>query len=108
LRGFYHDEKRPTGWNNTAFESVGMPHVLWELQGEQVMGPDHKLTLAKPGKLSPKEYDDAVGDLVAFMVWMAEPNAQYRKQLGIAVLLFLGVFFVVAYAMKRAFWKDIH
>lgn len=108
LRGFYRDETRPTGWNNVAFPSVGMPHVLWELQGEQVMGADHKLTLAKPGKLSPKEYDDAVGDLVAFMVWMAEPQAQFRKQLGVAVLLFLGVFFVVAYAMKRAFWKDIH
>jgi ubiquinol-cytochrome c reductase cytochrome c1 subunit len=108
LRGFYRDEKRPTGWNNVAFESVGMPHVLWELQGEQVMGADHKLTLAKPGKLSPKEYDDAVADLVAFMVWMAEPNAQFRKQLGVAVLLFLAVFFVVAYTMKRAFWKDIH
>jgi ubiquinol-cytochrome c reductase cytochrome c1 subunit len=108
LRGFYKDEKRPTGWNNVAFESVGMPHVLWELQGEQVMGADHKLTLAKPGKLSPREYDDAVGDLVAFMVWMAEPQAQFRKHLGIAVLLFLGVLFVVAYAMKRAFWKDIH
>jgi ubiquinol-cytochrome c reductase cytochrome c1 subunit len=108
LRGFYRDETRPTGWNNVAFPSVGMPHVLWELQGEQVMGADHKLTLAKPGKLSPKEYDDAVGDLVAFMVWMAEPQAQFRKHLGIAVLLFLGVFFVVAYAMKRAFWKDIH
>ena len=108
LRGFYKDEKRPTGWNNVAFESVGMPHVLWELQGDQVMGPDHKLQLSKPGKLSPKEYDDAVGDLVAFMVWMADPNAQFREQLGIAVLLFLGVLFVVAYAMKRAFWKDIH
>jgi ubiquinol-cytochrome c reductase cytochrome c1 subunit len=108
LRGFYRDEARPTGWNNIAFESVGMPHVLWELQGEQVMGADHKLTLAKPGKLSPKEYDDAVGDLVAFMVWMAEPQAQFRKQLGVAVLIFLGVFFVVAYAMKRTFWKDIH
>ena len=108
LRGFYRDESRPTGWNNVAFDSVGMPHVLWELQGEQVMGADHKLTLAKPGKLTPKEYDAAVGDLVAFMVWMAEPQAQFRKHLGIAVLLFLGVFFVVAYAMKRAFWKDIH
>jgi len=108
LRGFYRDEKRPTGWNNVVFDSVGMPHVLWELQGEQVMGADHKLTLAKPGKLTPREYDDAVGDLVAFMVWMAEPQASFRKNLGIAVLLFLGVFFVVAYAMKRAFWKDIH
>ena len=39
---------------------------------------------------------------------MADPNAQFREQLGIAVLLFLGVFFVVAYAVKRAFWKAIH
>ncbi len=108
LRGFYRDEKRPTGWNNVAFPSVGMPHVLWELQGEQVLGADHKLTLAKAGKLAPREYDDAVGDLVGFMVWMAEPQAQFRKQLGIAVVLFLGVLFVVAYAMKRAFWKNIH
>jgi ubiquinol-cytochrome c reductase cytochrome c1 subunit len=108
LRGFYRDEARPTGWNNVAFPSVGMPHVLWELQGEQVMGADHKLSLARPGKLTPKQYDDAVGDLVAFMVWMAEPQAEFRKQLGVAVLLFLAVFFVVAYAMKRAFWKDIH
>jgi len=108
LRGFYRDPSRPTGWNNIAFENVGMPHVLWELQGEQAMGADRKLTLAKPGKLGPEEYDDAVGDLVAFMVWMAEPQAQFRKQLGVAVLAFLGVLFVVAYAMKRAFWKDIH
>jgi ubiquinol-cytochrome c reductase cytochrome c1 subunit len=43
LRGFYRDDSRPTGWNNTVFANVGMPHVLWELQGEQVMGPDHKL-----------------------------------------------------------------
>ena len=108
LRGFYRDASRPTGWNNLAFPSVGMPHVLWELQGEQTMGPDHKLQLSRPGKLTAKEFDDAVGDLVAFMVWMAEPQAQFRKQLGVAVLLFLGVLFVVAYAMKRAFWKDIH
>jgi ubiquinol-cytochrome c reductase cytochrome c1 subunit len=108
LRGFYRDETRPTGWNNVVFPGVGMPHVLWELQGEQVMGADHKLTLVRPGKLSVKEYDAAVGDLVAFLVWMAEPQAQFRKQLGVAVLLFLVVLFVLAYAMKRAFWKDVH
>jgi ubiquinol-cytochrome c reductase cytochrome c1 subunit len=38
LRTFYRDESRPTGWNNVVFENVGMPHVLWELQGDQVMG----------------------------------------------------------------------
>ncbi|MBS1216937.1 MAG: cytochrome c1, partial [Proteobacteria bacterium] len=37
LRGFYRDAERPTGWNNTVFANVGMPHALWELQGEQVL-----------------------------------------------------------------------
>ena len=36
LRQFYRDPERPTGWNNVVFENVGMPHVLWELQGDQV------------------------------------------------------------------------
>ena len=35
LRTFYKDETTPTGWNNLAFPSVGMPHVLWQLQGER-------------------------------------------------------------------------
>ena len=80
LRTFYRDENRPSGWNNLAFENVGMPHVLWELQGEQVahftvedngqgIKTKHfeKFELVKPGKLKPEEYDAAVGDLVAFL-----------------------------------------
>src|SRR4051812_26159355 len=35
LRTFYRDSSRPTGWNNLAFPNVGMPHVLWQLQGER-------------------------------------------------------------------------
>lgn len=108
LRGFYRDDKRPTGWNNTVFENVGMPHALWELQGEQVMGEGHKLTLAKAGKMNKEEYDNAVADLVAYLVWMAEPVAEKRKSLGVAVLLFLGVLLVFAYLLKREYWKDVH
>jgi ubiquinol-cytochrome c reductase cytochrome c1 subunit len=37
LRSFYRDENRPTGWNNTVFENVGMPHILYGLQGQQVL-----------------------------------------------------------------------
>jgi ubiquinol-cytochrome c reductase cytochrome c1 subunit len=33
LRSFYRDTSRATGWNNSIFPNVGMPHVLWELQG---------------------------------------------------------------------------
>ena len=108
LRGFYRDDSRPTGWNNTVFPNVGMPHVLWELQGEQAMGPDGALVLAKLGRLTPGEYDDMVGDLVGFLTYMGEPMATFRKQLGVAVLIFLAVLFVFSYALKREYWKDVH
>jgi ubiquinol-cytochrome c reductase cytochrome c1 subunit len=108
LRGFYRDETRPTGWNNVVFANVGMPHALWELQGEQVMGEDHQLKLAKLGKLKPEEYDAMVADLVGFLKYMGEPVGEFRKSLGVAVLIVLALLFVLSYALKREFWKDIH
>ncbi|HMV03976.1 MAG TPA: cytochrome c1 [Accumulibacter sp.] len=107
LRSFYRDDKRPTGWNNTVFENVGMPHVLWESQGQQVLNKDHKLELAVPGTLSAAAYDKQVAELVGFLVWVAEPGAAFRKQLGFGVLGFLVVLFAVAYPMKKAYWKDV-
>lgn len=108
LRSFYRDDERPTGWNNTVFPNVGMPHALWELQGDQVMGADHKLMLAKPGKLKPEEYDAMVGNLVGYLAYMGEPMSEFRKSLGVVVLIALAVIFVFAFALKREFWKDIH
>ncbi|HPP46724.1 MAG TPA: cytochrome c1 [Accumulibacter sp.] len=107
LRSFYRDAKRPTGWNNTVFENVGMPHVLWELQGQQVMNKDHHLELAVPGKLAAAEYDKEVANLVGFLVWAAEPTAGFRKNLGLGVLGFLVLLFAVAYPMKKNYWKDV-
>lgn len=120
LRGFYRDDTRPTGWNNVAFDKVGMPHVLWQLQGEQHLKVEettdanghktesHKLVLVKPGKLSAGEYDMLAADLVNYLVFMGEPAKTQRMQLGLIVLLFLGVFFLIARALKKEFWKDIH
>jgi ubiquinol-cytochrome c reductase cytochrome c1 subunit len=109
LRTFYRDEKRPTGWNNVVFENVGMPNPLWQLQGQQMLNHEtHKLELAVPGQLSPAEFDKAVSDLVGFMVWMAEPQQELRQRLGWFVLAFLAVLFVLAYALKKEYWKDIH
>jgi ubiquinol-cytochrome c reductase cytochrome c1 subunit len=85
-----------------------MPHVLWELQGEQVMGADHRLKLAKPGLLQPKEYDAMVADLVGFLNYMGEPVQNFRKELGVIVLIALAILFVFAYALKREYWRDIH
>ena len=58
--------------------------------------------------MTPAEFDKDVSDLVSFMVWMAEPNQQFRKTLGVGVLAFLFVLFILAYALKKNYWKDIH
>ena len=124
LRTFYRDASRETGWNNRAFHNVGMPHVLWELQGEQravfAKVPDahdksktvevfEKFEITKPGKLNKLDYDNAVGDLVGFLVWMGEPDAAFRKQLGVLVLIFLGIFLLpCAWFLNRSYWKDLH
>lgn len=122
MRSFYRDDSRPTGWNNLVFPNVGMPHVLWQLQGDQrpVMveqqdphEPGHTthifkgFELTKPGTMSKAEYDGAVADLVAYLQWMGEPAQNQRVRLGVWVLLFLAVFTVIAWRMNAAFWKDI-
>lgn len=125
LRGFYRDPSRPSGWNNVVFANVAMPHVLWQLQGEQVLKTEvrsiprgskgevekyevQRLVLEKPGSMSVAEYDRMVADLVNFLVYMGEPSRQSRIDLGIYVLMFLGVMFVFAYLLKKEYWKDVH
>lgn len=121
LRTFYLDDSRPTGMNNLAFADVGMPHVLWEKQGLQKAifktekGEDgndkhifEKMEIVQAGTMSVEEYDAYVGDLVNFMVYMGEPMQLERKSLGIKVLIFLFIFAIVAYMLKKEYWKDVH
>jgi len=121
LRTFYLDASRPWGVNNATFKDVGMPHVLWELEGlkkpEYEIHKDHDgnetkrivgYEMVQPGKMSEAEYDNAVRDLVNFMVYMGEPAKLSRYNIGVWVLLFLALLFVVSYAMKKEFWKDVH
>ena len=121
LRTFYLDPSRPFGVNNQVFANVGMPHVLWELQGWQKPvyrtetdkeGKEHQvlegLELVEQGSQSPAEYDRTVRDLVNFLAYMGEPVKLERQRLGIKVILFLLVFFILAYLLKKEYWKDIH
>jgi ubiquinol-cytochrome c reductase cytochrome c1 subunit len=120
MRGFYRDPATKTGWNNTVFPSVAMPHVLWEYQGDQLlsvterMDPNtgdkketRRLVLQKPGSLSPLEYDQYVGDLVNYLAYMGEPTQSWRRQWGILVLFFLVGFFILALLLKKEYWKDV-
>ena len=120
LRTFYRDSGKATGWNNLAYPNVGMPHALWELQG--VREPQyttmeehgHQAQVftgwkqVSPGTMTPLQYDHAVGDLVGYLQWMAEPAQNTRVRVGVWVLIFLGVFTLFAWRLNAAFWKDIH
>lgn len=122
LRGFYVDESREgLGVNNGVFSNVGMPHVLAELQGLQV--PKYQIQddgngneqevivgfeIIKPGSMTRSEYDQTVYDLVAFLDYLAEPYKQTRKNVGTGVIIFLFVFLILAYVLKKEYWKDIH
>lgn len=119
LRTFYRDETKPTGWNNLAYPNVGMPNVLWELQGERRPVYEereehghatHVFTgweQTKPGTLTPLQYEQSIGDLVNYLQWMAEPAQNTRVRLGVAVLLFLLVLTVFTWRLNAAFWKDV-
>ena len=120
LRSFYRDDSRHIGTNNLVFPDVGMPNVLWELQGVQEPAITTKkeddgtevkvvkLELAEQGTMTPAEFDRAVRDLVNFLDYLGEPAKHERRALGKKVVLFLLLFLVLAYMLKRDYWKDIH
>ena len=119
LRSFYRDDSRDSGWNNLVFPNVSMPHVLYELQGEQVLksptGPGtdsaigaETLVLETPGELPAAAYDRLTADLVNYLVYMSEPARETRIRIGYAVLIFLGLLFVPVYLLKKEYWKGIH
>ncbi len=107
LRTFYVDPTRPWGVNNLVYPSVAMPHVLLNLQGEQTLTPTG-LKLTKQGTMTSVEYDRAVADLVNFLSYVGEPVQLERRKIGVWVLVFLGIFLVFSYLLKREYWKDIH
>ena len=117
LRSFYWDKSSPTGWNNTLFPNVAMPHVLYRLQGyreaefeDATTGVQHFAGFVEktPGQLSNDEYDAAMRDLTNFMVYLAEPAKLVRYKIGIWVMIFMGVLVLLTYATKKEYWRDVH
>ena len=119
LRTYYPDSTKATGWNNLAYPNVAMPHALWELQGsrqpvfETMKEHGHEVKIFKgweqltPGTLTPLQYDQAIGDLVSYLQWMGEPSQNNRVRVGVWVLMFLGVFTLIAWRLNAAYWKDV-
>jgi ubiquinol-cytochrome c reductase cytochrome c1 subunit len=122
LRTFYRDDKKATGWNNMAFPDVAMPNVLWELQGQRVAKyvdeknpheegkTEHRFDgfeQVTPGKLDEHAFDESVADLVAYIQWIGEPAQGQRVQIGVWVLIFLGVLTVCTWRLNASYWKDV-
>lgn len=132
MRSFYRDDKRAAGWNNIVFPNVAMPHVLHDMQGQQravyktvkhesevVEGGKKvkkvseeqvfdRFEMEKAGSMNVEQYDEAMRDLTNFMVYLGEPAKLVRHKVGIMVLVFLAIFLVIAYLLKREYWKDVH
>jgi ubiquinol-cytochrome c reductase cytochrome c1 subunit len=108
LRSFYIDESRPFGVNNKVFKDVGMPHVLQDLQGVSIKDENGNLSPAMGGSLTTEEYDVVIRDLTNFLEYVGEPNKLERKAIGYWVLAFLFFFFIIAYFLKKEYWKDVH
>lgn len=129
LLSFYKDDSRPTGVNNTVYEMVAMPNVLEPLQGVQEMvcaetdrpvageQPDpltglyqscEVMQITQPGALEPDEFEEAVYDLTNFLAYVGEPSKLQAQALGPKVLIFIFIFGVIAYLLKREYWRDIH
>ena len=123
LHSFYNDPNKEWGTNNLLFPDVAMPNVLVNLQGIQepvyrtevkringnskpVHVIDH-LVLVKDGSMTAPQFDSTVNDLVNFLSYASEPAKLQRQSISIWVVLFLVIFSVIAYLLKREFWKDI-
>jgi ubiquinol-cytochrome c reductase cytochrome c1 subunit len=121
MKGFYVDKTRPWGVNNLYLPSAAMPDVLAQLHGLQKpvfknVADEHgsaRMVLdgvepMTPGALKPEEYDQFVRDIVNFLDYAGEPVKDKRQSMGVFVTLFLLVFFVFAYLLKKEYWKDVH
>jgi ubiquinol-cytochrome c reductase cytochrome c1 subunit len=121
LKGYYVDKTRPWGVNNLYLPSAAMPDVLASLHGLQKPvfknEPDENgsarmvlvgVDAMTPGALKPEEYDQFVRDIVNFLDYAGEPVKDKRQSMGVFVTLFLLVFFVFAYLLKKEYWKDVH
>ena len=118
LRGFYRDEGTTTGWNNTLYPNVAMPHVLYQWEGIREIdsknssggGGDKGISFKQvtPGEMTTAEYDAAIRDLTNFMVYLAEPAKLVRYKIGFWVMVFMLVFIGLTYALKKEYWRDVH
>ncbi len=121
LHSFYQDKSRPTGVNNLLVPNTAMPGIIAAYQGDQVLvsSPPKPgiyydetnwydvLTLVKQGSMTPEQFDATTADVVNFLAYASEPFYVEQHKIGWWVLGFLVILFVMMYALKKEYWKDV-
>ena len=91
LKSFYSDSSRPYGVNNLVYKNVSIPHFLEDLQNS----------------MSENDFNKTMADLTNFLVYVSDPSARERQQLGVYVLLFLLLFTAFAFLLYREYKKEL-
>lgn len=110
LQAFYQDKARSFGTNNVLKPGVAMPNILEPLFGEKILigqGAEAHVVLGQAGELNPQQIDIFLQDLLTFLAYVSEPTKTERLRLGGPVLLFLLIFFLVAWRLKKVYWQKI-
>ncbi|WP_417761768.1 cytochrome c1 [Shewanella sp.] len=116
LNSFYRDDKRPFGVNNRLLPYTAMPHVLQSEQGlatANFVEKDGKMvieSLSAPqnGSMTADEYAAMTKDITAYLSYAADPVKAKREAIGWWVMGYLGLFFLLAWLLKKEYWKDVH
>ncbi|SBS37141.1 Cytochrome c1 precursor [Marinomonas spartinae] len=119
LQSFYQDKSRPLGVNNLLLKNVAMPNVLEHLQGQRLLQCKQGETAFKAGhgcrtvaeeikgRISEQDFKQIAYDTANFLAYTADPSRFERESLGLKVLLFVALFIVFAYLLKKEFWRDV-
>jgi ubiquinol-cytochrome c reductase cytochrome c1 subunit len=91
LRSFYDDDSKLFGVNNKVLANASMPDILWSIKESQ----------------SEAEFNQSVRDITNFLDYVGEPAKLIRTGLGVWVLSFLVLLFVLSYLLKKEYWKDV-
>jgi cytochrome c1 len=77
--------------------------------------PGHQIAMPNPlsdGQVTyedgtPATVDNYAKDVVAFLMWTAEPKLEERKRMGLKVMMYLLILSGLLYLSKRAVWRNV-
>lgn len=95
--------ERVTRFDKDGFATLESEKVLTDYKGKESYDAEIKYL----DESKREAFDKDMADLSAFLGWMGEPEQHFRKVLGTWVMLFLALFFVVAWFLNKQYWKHV-